>query len=110
MQPSVFRVDIQSPLPGDTDPFRRNDDEGKDKSLQAAFHVYTGKDAADLGQQVLIEILQHGGEEQKYRVINLWGHTFEFVPFFMNSCFYVYRTPMTGKKAKKKTKAVGEIK
>ena len=48
MQPSVLSVDIQSPLPGDTDPFRRDNNEGEDKALQATFHVYTGKDCADL--------------------------------------------------------------
>ena len=48
VQPSVLSVDIQSPLPGDTDPFSRNNNEGEDKALQATFHVYTGKDCADL--------------------------------------------------------------
>ena len=45
---SLRSVDIQSPLPGDTDPFSRNNNEGEDKALKATFHVYTGKDCADL--------------------------------------------------------------
>lgn len=48
VQPSVLCVDVQRPLPGDTGPFSRNNNEGKDKALQATFHVYTGKDCADL--------------------------------------------------------------
>ena len=65
MQPSVLRVDVQSPLSGDTDPFRRDNNEGEDKALQATFHVYTGEIFADLGQQVLVKILQHGGKEKE---------------------------------------------
>ena len=29
VQPSVLRVDVQSPLSGDTDPFRRDNNEGE---------------------------------------------------------------------------------
>ncbi len=43
VQPSVLRVDVQSPLSGDTDPFRQDNNEGEDKALQATFHVYTGE-------------------------------------------------------------------
>ena len=70
VQPSDFRVDIQSPLSCDTDSFRRDDDKGKDKALQTAFHVYAGKDAADFEQQVLVEILHHDGcKEQEHRIV-----------------------------------------
>lgn len=69
VQPSDFRVDIQSPLSCDTDSFRRDDDKGKDKALQTAFHVYAGKDAADFEQQVLVEILHHGCKEQEHRIV-----------------------------------------
>ena len=69
MQPSVLRVDVQSPLSGDTDPFRRDNNEGEDKALQATFHVHTGENFADLGQQVLVKILQHGGKEKENRVV-----------------------------------------
>ena len=69
MQSSVLRVDVQSPLSGDTDPFRRDNNEGEDKALQATFHVYTGENFADLGQQVLVKILQHGGKEKANRVV-----------------------------------------
>ena len=48
VQPSVLRVDVQSPLSGDTDPFRRDNNEGEDKVLQATFHVYTGENFEDL--------------------------------------------------------------
>ena len=48
VQPSVLRVDVQSLLFGDTDPFRRDNNEGEDKALQATFHVYTGENFADL--------------------------------------------------------------
>ena len=51
VQSSVLRVDVQSPLSGDTDPFRRDNDEGEDKALQSTFHVDTGEDVADLGVQ-----------------------------------------------------------
>ena len=43
VQLSVFRIDIQRPLSGDTYPFRRNNNEGKDKALQATLHVYAGE-------------------------------------------------------------------
>ena len=69
VQPSVLRVDVQSPLSGDTDPFRRDNNEGEDKALQATFHVHTGENFADLGQQVLVKILQHGGKEKENRVV-----------------------------------------
>ena len=73
MQPSVHRVDVQSPLSGDTDPFRRDNNEGEDKALQATFHVYSGENFADLGQQVLVKILQHGGKKKENRVVlNGW--------------------------------------
>ena len=49
VQPSVLRVDVQSPLSSDTDPFRRDSNEGEDKALQATFHVYTEENFADLG-------------------------------------------------------------
>ena len=69
VQPSVLRVDVQRPLSGDTDPFRRDNNEGEDKALQATFHVYTGENFADLGQQVLVKILQHGGKEKENSVV-----------------------------------------
>ena len=69
VQPSVLRVDIQHPLSGDTNPFRRDNNEGEDKALQATFHVYTGENFADLGQQVLVKILQHGGKEKENRIV-----------------------------------------
>ena len=69
VQPSVLRVDVQSPLSGDTYPFRRDNNEGEDKALQATFHVYTEENYADLGQQVLVKILQHGGKEKENRVV-----------------------------------------
>ena len=72
MQPFVLRVDVQSPLSGDTGSFGRDYDEGEDKTLQTTFHVYTGKDAADFEQQVLVEILQHVGKGQKHRIV-LYG-------------------------------------
>ena len=69
VQPPVLRVDVQYPLPGDKDPFGRDDDEGEDEPLQAAPHVHAREDAADLGQQIQVEVLQHGGEEQEHRVV-----------------------------------------
>ena len=36
--PSVLRVDEQGPLYGDTHPFRRDNNEGEDKALQATYH------------------------------------------------------------------------
>ncbi len=69
VQPSVLRVDVQNPLSGGMDPFRRDNNKGKDKALQATFHVYTGENFADLGQQVLVKILQHGGKKKGNRVI-----------------------------------------
>ena len=50
VQPSLLRVDVQSSLSGDTDPFRRDNNEGEDKALQATFPVYPGEIFADLGQ------------------------------------------------------------
>ena len=69
VQPSVLRVDVQHPLSGDTDPFRRDNNEGEDKALQVTFLVCTGENFADLGQQVLVKILQHGGKEKENRVV-----------------------------------------
>ena len=51
VQPSVLRVDVQSPLSGDTDPFRRDNNEGEDKALQATFHVFIGGNRADLANR-----------------------------------------------------------
>ena len=69
MQPSVLRIDVQYPLPGNAHPFRRHGDEREDKALEPALHVNAGEDAADLAQQVQVEVLQHGGEEQEHRVV-----------------------------------------
>ena len=69
VQPSVLRVDVQNPLSGDTNPFRRDNNGGEDKALQATFHVYTGENFAVLGQQVLVKILQHGGKKKENRVV-----------------------------------------
>ena len=69
VQPSVLRVDVQNPLSDDTDPFRRDNKEGEDKARQATFHVYTGENFADLGRQVLLKILQHGGKKKENRVV-----------------------------------------
>lgn len=72
MQPFVLRVDVQSPLSGDTGSFGRDYDEGEDKTFQTTFHVYAGKGTSDLGQQILIEILQHVGKGQRHRIV-LYG-------------------------------------
>lgn len=69
MQPPVLRIDVQYPLPGNAHPFRRHGDEREDKALEPALHVNAGEDSADLAQQVQVEVLQHGGEEQEHRVV-----------------------------------------
>ena len=69
MQPSIFRVYIHCPLPGNLAPFCRNDNEGKDKAIQPTFHVNAREDAADSSLQIPVKILQHGGKEQEYRIV-----------------------------------------
>ena len=69
MQPPVLRIDVQYPLPGNAHPFRLHGDEREDKALEAALHVNAWEEAADLAQQVQVEVLQHGGEEQEHRVV-----------------------------------------
>ena len=61
--------DVQYPLSGYKDPFGRDYDEGEDEPLQAAPHVHAREDAADLGQQIQVEVLQHGGKEKENRVV-----------------------------------------
>ena len=85
VQPSVLRVDVQSPLPGDTAPFRRDNNECEDKALQATFHVYTGENFADLGQQELVKILQHGGKEKENRIV-LHGREWKVGPTLSAVC------------------------
>ena len=51
VKPSVLRVDVQSPLSGDTDTFHGNNNEGEDKALQATFHVFIGENRADLANR-----------------------------------------------------------
>ena len=51
VQPSVLRVDVQNPLSGDTDTFQRSNNEGEDKALQATFHVFIGRNSADLANR-----------------------------------------------------------
>ena len=51
VQPSVLRVDVQSPLSGDTDTFHGKNNEGEDKALQATFHVFIGENRADLANR-----------------------------------------------------------
>ena len=95
MQPSVLGVDIQSPLPGDTDPFSRNDNEGKYKAFKATFHVYTGKDRADLWQILQTEILQHGGKEKKIRrrgtMLSYFIATYAMSFRISINCFYTIK-------------------
>ena len=43
--------------------------ECKDKVLEPALHVNAGEDVADLARQVQVEVLQHGGKEQKHRIV-----------------------------------------
>ena len=52
VQPSVLRVDVQNPLPGDTNPFHGSNNEGEDKALQATFHVFIGENRADLANRI----------------------------------------------------------
>ena len=73
MQPPVLRIDVQYPLPGNAHPFRLHGDEREDKALEAALHVNAWEEAADLAQQVQVEVLQHGGEEQEHRVVVVVG-------------------------------------
>ena len=73
MQPPVLRIDVQYPLPGNAHPFRRHGDEREDKALEPALHVNAWEEAADLAQQVQVEVLQHGGEEQEHRVVVVVG-------------------------------------
>ena len=69
VQPPVLRIDVQRPLPGHADPFGWDDDECKDETLQPAFHVKAWEHAADFGQEILVEVLQHGGEEQEHGIV-----------------------------------------
>lgn len=69
VQPSFLRKDSQCPLSCLTYPFCRDDNEGEDEALQATLLVKAGEDAADLGQKVNVEVLQHGSKEQEHRIV-----------------------------------------